>query len=82
MKPREFWIAKKETLIFTDGNLLHPTIQISMAVSKKFEGGIHVREVMPIDWERIWDSMAIIPPNKDAKEAFQEFVEQTLKGEL
>lgn len=36
---------------------------------------VHVREVIKIDWDKIWDKQAVIASSKDAKQAFQDLVE-------
>ena len=67
-KPREFWI-RELTLICND--------------RKGLEFGqdvVHVREVVPIDWENVWKLFE--EHNGFNKPYFESIIEKAIKGEV
>lgn len=74
MKPREFW---------TDGGMVFDFEEKELAdeilINPK---PIHVREVIPINWEKVWSKVWEMDWNIDTDiEKIQEFIEKQLRGE-
>lgn len=76
MKPREFWIR-------TDRNGL-PNAVSQTPINKKHNDDelTHVREVMRIDWEKVWDDYNFVPKNHSVdRQLIKELIEKQLAGE-
>lgn len=74
-KPREFRL-RLETLIVNN---------LDERQQRTFPFHIHVREVVPIDWEKVWKEYSKRPGHPESHfyiETIQELVEKSLKGEL
>lgn len=75
-KPREFWITFQPY----EKDPLGPCVNILKYVATfDHEHGVHVREVMPIDWDKIWESIPDVDPENFDK--IQQLVEKQLAGE-
>lgn len=77
-KPREFWIEPCDTdaKSFKDGYASLSNVEQPRT--------IHVREVVPIDWEKVLAEFKMRATYRDYSEfsLIQELVEKSLKGEL
>lgn len=78
MRAREFWI-------WPDHNAVKPVGKyLTMTPSNKVPP-IHVREVVPIDWEHVWEGIAFNKytqhVDQPTKEMIKQLVEAQLKGE-
>lgn len=76
MKPREFWISDDLEYVSVNTKYCEP----------EYGPWMHVREVLPIDWERVWVAFAeqnytyII--SKSDQITIKALVERALKGTL
>lgn len=86
MKPREFWIEISLLSNFVGAEIYRVLTKPQTELQKRTSDGcIHVREVTPIDWERVWaeywnnqNSHIMVADQK----AIQDLVEKSLRGEL
>lgn len=73
-KPREFWVAE----------LPGKSFAVSTVAPRPPSVRIHVREVVPIDWEKVWGEYKhewdALP--EDMYKFIQQLVEKALIGEL
>lgn len=72
MKPREFWV--REAIDLFGGPCL---LVYDLRLADK---DIHVREVVPIDWEKVWKEYGGAH-FWESKEQIQELIEKQLVGE-
>lgn len=68
MKPREFWL---------DLNIN----EVLSSDSKRESNDVYVREVVEIDWEKVWALYPFVNIFKEGKNKIQELVEKQLRGE-
>lgn len=82
MKPREFWL--NEDPLYQRSPIVTDTKE-EMDLMYLPDPSIHVREVVPIDWPKIWEQMRgmKVSDNWSAVETkLQDLVERAIKGEL
>ncbi len=79
-KPREFYLLGYEHI-----GKYYPAYEPDIVDPILREQSIHVREVVPIDWEKVWQEYDRSGPHDGPYEdiaKIQELVERALKGEL
>lgn len=82
MKPRQFYVIPP-TKIF-DGeeyNIGSVADKIEEYTENAQKEAIHVREVIPINWDRIWEQFKLQGIRFEHKNFLKELIEKALKGE-
>lgn len=67
MKPREFWID---------------LITKEVHLGPLSEQSIRVREVVPIDWERVWEGIAFNKYTQHVDQPTKEMIKQLVEAQL
>jgi hypothetical protein len=90
-RPREFWIARAEQENFYALEVSEEEIKPDEPVYRGYDACrftpdeiIHVREVKPIDWPKIWEQIGKETLNEPIKlwtNTIQDLVEKSLRGE-
>lgn len=88
MKLREFWITAESFDHLNGSQLRYCVDKDPKGFDIHPEQFIHVREVMPIDWEKVWNYLdnwsgcSIEVSNKHYLDKLKELIEKQLAGEL
>ena len=78
LRPREFWINPEHNLCLEFGG----KAKIGLNGEQQLLPMIHVREVVPIDWNKVWKTWEKDNGYDIDYGVVQDLVEKALKGEL
>lgn len=84
MKPREFWVDKQSVnIIDKNPTQCHWVLLAKNPEDKTGNYLFLAREVVPIDWARVWQRYNIIKvqPNTGPRDIIRKLVEEQLRGE-